>query len=473
MQLALTSWPHWGAVEGCPLKHIANLGSRHCVLGTFPAASTMHLSTAAPRGMVQGSMTRGSRAALTISRLTSVQPWPREYRSQVTWWKWKYASVKQSALLYTTATWLAASGMPLPWLAVTWDCLVGWAFPRDCPDADACLTPGFPSRTPSARNSALSFPGRQAPRAKRTCQCRRHAMEFKDSMLKASGTGSPNRSRNRTHKIFHTSSSEEWIWLQTSATVALSGANLPKSGSSGWGGEPGTTVDPPWDPCTPGHAPQTDPHEHSGGVALAEEQAQTGPCTASRSRRPEHTRADGSTGHGQPSSSASCPDTQTCSWDTGTYQSPPYPAHSDDGHQRTHLVAALTLLPRHEGQHQGPLPEILTQAAEAHPETRAQQTDPWAPQRAPATGSPHSEPSPIAETSHQEKSPGRAGPPAQSPAKEETDSALLQWACPPVTQANPPPVAKETMAGQRKPQEEAPLRHHPPSWPPPLNPPWE
>ena len=302
MQLALTSWPHWGAVGGCPLKHIANLGSRHRVLGTFPAASTMQLSTAAPRGMVQGSMTRGSRAAFTISRLTSARPWPREYRSQVTWWKWKCASVKQSALLYTTATWLAASGMPLPWLAATWDCLVGWAFPRDCPDADACLTPGFPSRTPSARNSALSFPGRQAPRAKRTRQCRRHAMEFKDSMLKASGTGSPNRSRNQTHKIFHSSSSEEWIWLQTSATVTLSGATLPKSGSSGWGGEAGTTVDPLWDPCTPGHAPQTDPHEHSRGVALAEEQTQTGPCTAIRSRRPEHTRADGSTGHGQPSS---------------------------------------------------------------------------------------------------------------------------------------------------------------------------
>ena len=202
MQLALTSWPHWEAVEGCPPKHIATLGSRHRVLGTFPAASAMQLSTAAPRGMVQGSMTRGSRAAFTISRLTSVWPWPREYRSRVTWWKWKCASVKQSALLYTTATRLAASGMPLPWLAVTWDCLVGRALLRDCPDADACLTPGFPSRTPNARNSALSFPGRQAPKAKRTRQCRRHAMEFKDSMLKTSGTGSPNRSRNRTHKRF-------------------------------------------------------------------------------------------------------------------------------------------------------------------------------------------------------------------------------------------------------------------------------
>ena len=96
MQLALTSWPHWEAVEGCPQKHIATLGSRHRVLSTFPAASAMHLSTAAPRGMVQGSMTRGSRAA---------------------WWKWKCASVKQSALLYTTATRLGASGMPL--LALT------------------------------------------------------------------------------------------------------------------------------------------------------------------------------------------------------------------------------------------------------------------------------------------------------------------------------------------------------------------
>ena len=184
MQLALTSWPHWEAVEGCPPKHIATLGSRHRVLATFPATSAMQLSTAAPRGMVQGSMTRGSKAAFTISRLTSVRPWPREYRSRVTWWKWKCASVKQFVLLYTTATRLAASGMPLPWLAVTWDCLVGRAFAQDCPDVDACLTPSFPSRTPNTRNSAMSFPGWQAPKAKRTRQCRRHEMEFKDSMLK-------------------------------------------------------------------------------------------------------------------------------------------------------------------------------------------------------------------------------------------------------------------------------------------------
>ena len=376
MQLALTSWPHWEAVEGCPPKHIATLGSQHRVLGTFPAASAMQLSTAAPRGMVQGSMTRGSRAAFTISRLTSVWPWPWEYRSRVTWWKWKCASVKQSALLYTTATRLAASGMPLPWLAVTWDCLVGRAFLWDCPDADACLTPGFPSRTPNARNLALSFPGRQAPKAKRTRQCRRHAMEFKDSMLKTSGTGSPNRSRNRTHKRFD---------------------------------------------------------EQFRGMDMAPDLCNR---RALRSN-PSKVGFQRLTGHGSPSSSASCPDAQTCSWDTGTYQSPPYPVHSDDGHQRTRLVAALTLPPRHEGQHQGPLPEIGTQAAEAHPETRAQRTDPWAPQRALATGSPHLEPSPNAETSHREKSPGRAGPPAQSPAKEETDSALLQRACPPATQANP------------------------------------
>ena len=69
--------------------------------------------------------------------------------------------------------------MLLPWLAVTWDSLVGRTFPRD---VNAYLTPGFPSRTPSTRNSAFSFPGRHEPIARKTRQCRRHAMKFKDSM---------------------------------------------------------------------------------------------------------------------------------------------------------------------------------------------------------------------------------------------------------------------------------------------------
>ena len=73
-------------------------------------------------------------------------------------------------------------------------------------------------------------------------------------------------------------------------------------------------------------------------------------------------------------------------------------------------------------------------------------------------------------------------PSCSAPAEEEMDSAPLQWACPPLTLANPPPVAKETMADQHKPQEEDPLTHHPLPWPPPpqdfasgpsLSPPWE
>ena len=160
----------------------------------------MQLPNAAPRGMVQGSMTRGSRATFTMSRLTSARPWPWEYMSRVTWWKWKCASVKQSAQLCTTIMRLAASGMLLHWLTFRETAKCGRAFPRDCPNVDACLTPGFPSRAPSTWY--LSFPGRQAPKAKRTRQCRRHAMELKDSMLKAFSTGNPNRSRNWIHKGF-------------------------------------------------------------------------------------------------------------------------------------------------------------------------------------------------------------------------------------------------------------------------------
>ena len=416
--------------------------------------------------------------AFTISRLTSVRPGPREYRSRVTWWKWKCASVKQSALLYTTATWLAALGMPLPWLAVTWDCLGGRAFPRDCPDADACLTPGFPSRTPSARNSALSFPGRQAPKAKRTHQYRRHAMEFKDSMLKASGKGSPNRSRNRTHKRFDEQfrgmdmapdlcnrralrSNPSKVGFQRLRWRARNNNRSSMRSMYSW---TCSSDQPPWASwrCRSSWAADTNGTRHCKQVMSPRtyQGRWLDRAWSAIFERFLPWRSNLQLGYGHlPKSTV-----PSAFW------------------WRTHLVAALTLPPRHKGQHQGPLPEILTQAAEAHPRTRAQRTDPWAPQRAPATGSPHLEPSPNAETSHQEKSLGRAGPPAQSPAKEEMDSALLQWACPPATQANLSPVAKEIMAGQRKPQEEAPLRHHPPPRPPPpqdsvsgppLNPPWE
>ena len=282
-------------------------------------------------------MTLVSRAAFTLSRLKSTRSWPWKCRSQLIWWKWKCASVQHSALLYTTATPLVA----LSWPVVTRDCLVGWAFPLDCPDVDACLTSGFPSWTPSAWNSALSFPGRQAPKAKRTPSAKGTQWNSRIPCWKlpaqAARTTPGTKSTNDLM-----SSSEEWIWLQTSTTHAPSGVTLPKPGSRSWGSEPGTTIDLPWDPCTPGHAAQADPQRHP---ALTGEQAQMWHGTARSSLRPGHTKADGSTGYGPSSLSASCPEARTYSWDMGTYHSPPYPSHSDDGHQRTHLVAVLTLPP--------------------------------------------------------------------------------------------------------------------------------
>ena len=70
------------------------------------------------------------------------------------------------------------------------------------PRRGCLLNSRLPFSNPKCSELGLELPGRQAPKAKKTRQCRRHAMEFKDSILKASGTGSPNRSRNRTHKRF-------------------------------------------------------------------------------------------------------------------------------------------------------------------------------------------------------------------------------------------------------------------------------
>ena len=120
--------------------------------------------------------------------------------------------------------------------------------------------------------------------------------------------------------------------------------------------------------------------------------------------------------------------------------------HTADGPWRMHLVTALTLSPHQEGQHQGPLPKIMMQAAEAHPEAS----------RFSSLGTITR----WGDSSSREVS--REGwPTCSASGRGRGGLCSIVAGLSPSNTTNPPPVAGEIMAGQGKPQKETPRPQHP------------
>ena len=88
----------------------------------------------------------------------STRPWPREYRSRVTWRKWKCASVKQSALLYTTATWLATSAKALALNSSHLRLLSGPSLSLRLPRRRCLFNTRFPFPNPKRLELSLELP---------------------------------------------------------------------------------------------------------------------------------------------------------------------------------------------------------------------------------------------------------------------------------------------------------------------------